>query len=179
MTSFLPFFKPQNKVGIMSRPTFNEIMDDDFDKSVKSPNDSQKINKKEQLKKIVNHYIELDDYDRDNNHQSATIPIFYDEDNSPPYLVEEEHLVLNRNTVLSDKYMNGLIEGINKYKPENDKDIRKSITQFQTLQTLLQNIYGNDLQNGGKIRRHTIRKKKKKNHRKTNRKSRKKGKPKQ
>jgi len=179
MTSFLTIFSSsKNQVGIMSRPTFNELIEGDFDTGVKSENrtkskENQRTNKQIELQKIINKYTDLKSYDEENNIPDNKIPIFYDETQEEPYLVHDDNLVLDRNTDLSDKYMNGLIKDANNKKYEHI-DIGVSINNFKELQKLLQNIYGkDDVQNGGKIKRRTARKNKNKNHRKMNKKSRK------
>lgn len=162
----------------MSRPTFNQLIEEDFDTGVKSKNRTESEEKKRiknqiELETIINKYTDLKRYDDENNIQDDKIPIFYDENPEEPYLVQDNNLVLDRTTVLSDKYMNDLIENANNHKNKlnQDIDIQQSIDEFKRLQELLQNIY--DHVHGGKIKRRTVRKNKNKNHRKMNKKTRK------
>ena len=150
----------------MPRPNFNQLIDEYFAKANKQ---------QPQVRKIIGKYTELERYHQENynNTNKNIIPIFYDETQDEPYLVDEHNLVLDRKTPLSDKYMNDLIRKANNLSYEHT-DIQPSIDEFIKLQKLLQNIYGiDDEQNGGKIKRRTVRKNKNKNHRKMNKKSRK------
>jgi hypothetical protein len=171
-----------NKVGIMSRPTFDQLIEEDFDTGVKSKNrteskEKQRTEKQRRLREIIEKYTSIKLYDEDNHTPDEKfIPIFYDENPDDPYLVDDDNLLLDRGTELSDKYMNDLIKNANKHKGTLNQniDIQPSINEFKELQELLQNIYGvDDVQNGGKIKRRTFRKNKNKNHRKMNKKSRK------
>lgn len=189
MASFFNMFSPKTQKVYPTHnnsdyPTDNNSDDDSFPKTVKldmpRPTFNQLINVKAnkqqpQVQKIIGKYTELERYHQENynNTNKNIIPIFYDQTEDDPYLVDNDNLVLDRKTPLSDKYMNNLIRKANNLSYEHI-DIQPSINEFKELQKLLQNIYGkDDEQNGGKIKRRTVRKNKNKNHRKMNKKSRK------